>query len=353
MRSSSARSPRFLLPLAFSLALPLQALADWGENWGTMYWRSSTAPVPGLDVLGVGLLVALLMAASAGILRKWRPASGLPLLLVVLAIPLAVAAGTLTVPSIFVNGTVADADQVNASFDAVKTQVNDNDSRITTAQSAADAAAAGHTVDTNTQLTPAEVAAAAAAQGFVTGAHTTNTNTQLTNAEVAAAAAQGFVTGAHTTDTNTQLDQAAVDAFVANNGFADAVEVNARLTALEAMFLTTDACPAGYNAVEDGYIKLGATGLTTTASSRTLSNPGHGHSHSLQNAPYGGFQGAGTLGLGGDGDDLSLNFPLRSNGAHNHTITGTVGAAGVAGDTPQDITGDLEHITLRLCVRSS
>ena len=327
MRSSSARSPRFFLLLAGSLTLPLHALSDWGENWGTMYWRSSTAPVPGLDVLGVGLLVALLMAASAGILRKWRPASGLPLLLVVLAIPLAVAAGTLTVPSIFVNGTVADADQVNASFDAVKTQVNDNDSRITTAQSAADAAAAGHTVDTNTQLTPAEVAAAAAAQGFVTGAHTT--------------------------DTNTQLDQAAVDAFVANNGFADAVEVNARLTALEAMFLTTDACPAGYNAVEDGYIKLGSTGLTTTASSRTLSNPGHGHSHSLQNAPYAGFQGVGTLGLGGDGDDLSLNFPLRTNAAHNHTITGTVGAAGVAGDTPQDITGDLEHITLRLCVRIS
>ncbi len=352
MRSSSSRCPRFFLLLAGSLTLPLQALADWGENWGTMYWRSSTAPVPGLDVLGVGLLVALLMAASAGILRKWRPASGLPLLLVVLAIPLAVAAGTLTVPNTFMNGMVADADQVNANFDAVETQVNDNDSRITTAQSAADAAAAGHTENTNTQLTNAEVAAAAAAQGFVTGAHTINT--QLTNAEVAAAAAaQGFVTGAHTINTNTQLDQAAVDAFVANNGFADAVEVNARLTALEAMFLTTDACPAGYNAVEDGYIKLGSTGLTTTASSRTLSNPGHGHSHSLQNAPYAGFQGAGTLGPGGDGDDLSLNFPLRSNAAHNHTITGSVGAAGVAGDTPQDITGDLEHITLRLCVRSS
>ena len=142
---------------------------------------------------------------------------------------------------------------------------------------------------------------------------------------------------------------------------ADADEVNENFAALVAAvqelqgrtFLTTDACPAGYDAVEDGYIKLGATGLTTTASSRTLSNPGHGHSHSLQNAPYAGHLGMGSLGLGGDGDDQALAFPLQPRGAHNHTITGSVGAAGVAGDTPQDITGDLEHITLRLCVRSS
>jgi hypothetical protein len=279
------------------------------------------------------VLVAVLIAASARILRKWRPASGLPLLLVLLAIPLAVVAGTLTVPNTFVNGTAADADQVNANFDAVETQVNDNDSRITTAQSAADAAAAGHTTNTNTQLTSAQVAAAAAAEGFVTGAHTVNTDTQLTPSQV--------------------------DAFVADNGFADAVDVNARLTALEAaaqMFLTTDACPGGYDSVQEGYIKLGSTGLTTTASSRTLANPGHGHSHSLQNSQYGGHTGI----IGGIMFHPTLNHLLTQDttgpttlGAHDHTITGTVGAAGVAGDTAQAITGDLEHITLRLCVRSA
>jgi hypothetical protein len=93
----------------------------------------------------------------------------LTLLLVLLAIPLVVAAGTLTTPFTFTNGTVADAGEVNANFGAVKAAVDDNDSRITAAQSTADAAAAGHTADTNTQLSPAEVAAAALAQGFVLG----------------------------------------------------------------------------------------------------------------------------------------------------------------------------------------
>jgi hypothetical protein len=44
--------------------------------------------------------------------------------------------GTLTVPNTFTNGTVADADQVNANFAAAETAVNDNDSRITTALAA-------------------------------------------------------------------------------------------------------------------------------------------------------------------------------------------------------------------------
>ena len=161
----------------------------------------------------------------------------------------------------------------------------------------------------------------------------------------------------------------------ANGEVADAAEVNenfvlaaaalddfeARVFALEAatrMFLTTDACPAGCNAVEDGYIKLGATGLTTTASSRTLSNPGHGHSHSLQNAPYGGHSGLNSDDFTNPHNPVDMPFTdlfhtPTSLGEHNHTITGSVGAAGVAGDTPQTITGDLEHISLRLCVRSA
>jgi hypothetical protein len=64
-------------------------------------------------------------------------------LVVALVIPLAVAAGTVTVPKTFTNGTAADADAVNANFDAVEAAVNDNDSRITTAQSTADSNAAG------------------------------------------------------------------------------------------------------------------------------------------------------------------------------------------------------------------
>ena len=72
------------------------------------------------------------------------------------------------------------------------------------AQAAADTADGNHTVDSNTQLTPAEVAAAAIAQGFVTGAHTVDTT----------------------------LDEAEVDAFVANNGFADQAAVSANSSEL-------------------------------------------------------------------------------------------------------------------------
>ena len=44
--------------------------------------------------------------------------------------PSAVIADTLSLPNAFTNGEVADADEVNANFDAVKTEVDDNDVRI-------------------------------------------------------------------------------------------------------------------------------------------------------------------------------------------------------------------------------
>jgi hypothetical protein len=53
-----------------------------------------------------------------------------------LAIPLAVYASNLSVPYVFVNGTVADADQVNANFAAVEAAVDDNDARITALEGA-------------------------------------------------------------------------------------------------------------------------------------------------------------------------------------------------------------------------
>ncbi len=49
-------------------------------------------PVPTLDGLGVGLLAVALLAVAVAVLRKRRPASGLPVLLAVLAIPLVVVA---------------------------------------------------------------------------------------------------------------------------------------------------------------------------------------------------------------------------------------------------------------------
>ena len=127
--------------IAVALTLPGQARAGWGdENWGTMLWgQSASVPVPGLEWFGLGVLALGLLATTAWTLRKRWPALGLPVLLVLLAVPVVVVAGTITLPHAFVNGEVADANQVNANFDAVKTAVDDNDSRITAAQSTADA----------------------------------------------------------------------------------------------------------------------------------------------------------------------------------------------------------------------
>ena len=55
----------------------------------------------------------------------------------VFTLPLQGYAGTVSVPNEFVNGEAADADEVNANFDAIETAVNDNDVRITGAVSTA------------------------------------------------------------------------------------------------------------------------------------------------------------------------------------------------------------------------
>ena len=54
----------------------------------------------------------------------------------ILVVPLAAYASTLNVPYDFVNGTPANADEVNANFSAVESAVNDNHNRISTLESA-------------------------------------------------------------------------------------------------------------------------------------------------------------------------------------------------------------------------
>lgn len=58
-------------------------------------------------------------------------------------------AGSVTVPNTFVDGATASASEVNANFDAVKTAVNDNDSRITTNTTDINTNAANITDNTN------------------------------------------------------------------------------------------------------------------------------------------------------------------------------------------------------------
>ena len=76
MRSSASRSCRFLLPLAASLALPIQAFADWGENWGTMIWGQSAPVVPSVEGVGLSLLVLSLVGATTSPQPGREPVAG-------------------------------------------------------------------------------------------------------------------------------------------------------------------------------------------------------------------------------------------------------------------------------------
>ncbi|WP_089945001.1 tail fiber domain-containing protein [Candidatus Entotheonella palauensis] len=54
------------------------------------------------------------------------------ILCVAMVVPAPLFAGRVTIPHTFSNGTVADADEVNANFTAIKDAIDDNDSRIDT-----------------------------------------------------------------------------------------------------------------------------------------------------------------------------------------------------------------------------
>src|SRR5262245_53342039 len=90
--------------------------AMWGSIWGQMIWGQQPA-VPAVGFWGAMLLAAALGLLGVRHLRGARPrAIGLLTLVVVLLVPLTVRA----VPFVFANGTVADANQVNANFAAVQ-----------------------------------------------------------------------------------------------------------------------------------------------------------------------------------------------------------------------------------------
>ena len=184
---------RVLLSLPFlllSLFFALPALAgNWGENWGTMVW-GSVAAVPTMGKLGVLVLALGLGGLAARFIQRSRAAASLLVIGLVLPMGSPVAnAGTVSVPNTFVNGTPADADEMNANFDAVEAAVNANASAITGAQSTADAAASS--------ATSAQVAAAAA-QSTASGAVSAAGAAQSTasGAVSDAAAAQSTASGA-------------------------------------------------------------------------------------------------------------------------------------------------------------
>ena len=167
MRRILLSLPMLMIPLLF--ALPALA-GNWGENWGTLTWGAAIAAVPTMGKLGVLVLALGLGGLAARFIQRSRSAASLLVIGLVLPMGSPVAnADTVSVPNTFVNGTSADADQMNANFDAVEAAVNANASAITGAQSTAsgavsDAAAAQSTADGAVVSATAASGAAAAAQ---------------------------------------------------------------------------------------------------------------------------------------------------------------------------------------------
>jgi hypothetical protein len=87
----------------------------WAKNWGQMVWGTALA-VPGLGFWATLLLGALLALVAVRFLPRMRP---WPTALVVVSFALLVPIAARALPFTFTNGTVADANQVNADFAAV------------------------------------------------------------------------------------------------------------------------------------------------------------------------------------------------------------------------------------------
>lgn len=94
----------------------------WTQDWGTMIWGGSA--VPTTDTMGLVLLMGALLGAGAVVLRRSFPRSSLGMFMVLgVGLPL-MAARAIGIPHVFANGTVADADEVNANFAALETAVD-------------------------------------------------------------------------------------------------------------------------------------------------------------------------------------------------------------------------------------
>jgi hypothetical protein len=151
-----------------------------------------------------------------------------------------------------------------------------------------------------------------------------------------------------------------------------ASEVNANFQWLVqnpgAVFLTTGNCPTGYTSYTGGqYIRLGTPSLTPVA--RTLVSPAHRHEeltglvvnggahfHSYNDYYWRDINTSGDYGTpdgDGSGDRVQDSRNTSTDGAHTHAVSGRVGPlSGALGDSNVAITGELQHITLRLCVRT-
>lgn len=218
------------------------AQADWGENWSEMIWGIGEVPVPSLETWGLVLLPAVFLAIGVIAMAK-RPRTRLTLLmLIAVAVPLTAYAGTVAVPNTFVNGTAADANEVNENFETLETESNDQDTRLDSLEGGAAALEES-----------AEIDADISAHGASSSAH----HTRYSDAEALAAAA-GVDAGTLDGLDSTVLEESAeIDADIAAHA-ATAAAHHTRYTDGEAL-----SAAAGVDAgMLDG---IDSTGFATSA----------------------------------------------------------------------------------------
>ncbi|MCA9503463.1 MAG: hypothetical protein KC616_10295 [Myxococcales bacterium] len=116
----------------FLLMAPRLARAGWGdERWGELVWSGAAPEVPLLLSPWLqGFLTALLLMTSLLVLRR-RPRMAAWLIVAAIVAPIAVGAAQIaSLPYSFVNGSIADANEVNADFGVLVAESNGQDLRL-------------------------------------------------------------------------------------------------------------------------------------------------------------------------------------------------------------------------------
>ena len=101
----------------------------WGQLWGSMTWGVATVPM--LGPTGLAFLIGGLLGAAAVLYRKQLSKAAATCAVVALAIaPLMSLATPTTLPHSFMNGTVAEAGEVNANFEELRDAFNATSGRL-------------------------------------------------------------------------------------------------------------------------------------------------------------------------------------------------------------------------------
>lgn len=264
------------------------ALANWGDNWGEMAWGAPTAAnVPMMGGLGMALLAVALVAMAVKGLRS--PATlGLLLLVGVVGAVNNVEA-QVSIPNTFVNGEVADADKVNANFQALASAVNASDC-VTAADVVCNPAL-------SCPAAPACDTLGSYNQGFTAGVNGVDITSD--NAAVCTTAGGTYDAGADSCSVDITTDNAAAEAVAAAaGGSAACTQVGGTWDA------ETSTCTAPYNCFIGGFCSQAAIEFPSLLSFYTNVYEGHTRlttdgSGVTCSAAFGGNEGAWVLGRDG------------------------------------------------------